>query len=132
MPRRHAKKSGVQLSGLDRSGGSDLWRAPMTNSIPKEFAGSITVRAGRAAVVAPSPKKMTAKAPASAAEARTQVGREAFDRGLVELLRGVKNGMSARDIAEETGASLEQIRSSVGRLVPKKMRFEGKTAARRY
>lgn len=36
-------------------------------------------------------------------------------------------------IAEETGASLQQIRSAVARMVAKrKARFEGKTAAGRY
>jgi len=40
--------------------------------------------------------------------------------------------MSARDIAEDADASLRQIRSAVARMVAKKKRFEGKTAARRY
>ncbi len=136
---------------------------PMTNSILEDFAGSMTVgelcaRTGRSvgalvefctggvqaeAAAPPSRSKKAAtssrsktkvaKVPRSAVETRTRAGREALDRSLVELLRGVKSGMSARDIAEETGASLEQIRSAVGRLVSKKkVRFEGKTAARRY
>jgi len=53
----------------------------------------------------------------SAVDTRTQAGRKAFDRVLME----------------ETDASLQQIRSAVVRLVAKKkVRFKGKTAARRY
>ena len=47
------------------------------------------------------------------------------------LLTGVQNGLSARDIAEETGASLPQIRSAIVRL-GKTVRSKGNTAARRY
>jgi len=78
-------------------------------------------------------KTVEAPAPALAVDTRTQAGRKAFDGVLVEVLKGVTSGMSARDIAEETDASLQQIRSAVARLVAKrKVRFEGKTAARRY
>jgi|GEM_PF-1505378 len=77
--------------------------------------------------------KPSAKAAASGVETRTQAGRDAFDAALLDLLKGVQSGMGARDIADETGASLPQIRSAVARLVSKKkVRFEGKTAARRY
>lgn len=78
---------------------------------------------------------MTVTAPApsstSAVETRTRIGRDAFDAALLGLLTGVQNGLSARDIAEETGASLPQIRSAVVRL-GNKIRFKGNTAARRY
>lgn len=55
----------------------------------------------------------------SAADTPSQAGREAFDRVLMEVLQGVASGMSARDIVEETDASLPQIRSAVARLVAK-------------
>ena len=62
---------------------------------------------------------------------RTQAGRDAFDASLLALLTGVQSGLSAREIAEETGASLPQIRSAIARL-GKRVQSKGKTVARRY
>ena len=119
----------------------------------EEFAGNLTVaelsgRTGRSiedivrfcsgGVVAEassarrsSSTAATAPSSISAVETRTRTGRDAFDAALLGLLTGVQNGLSARDIAEETGASLPQIRSAVVRL-GNKIRFKGNTAARRY
>lgn len=130
----------------------------MNDRVLEEFAGKMTVaelcaRAGRSVedVVrfcsggssatasttrrpsSTKPTSATATEPASVAsvETRTRAGRDAFDTALLALLTGVQNGLSARDIAEETGASLSQIRSAIVRL-GKKVRFKGNTAARRY
>lgn len=62
---------------------------------------------------------------------RTQSGRDAFDASLLALLTGVQSGLSAREIAEETGASLPQIRSAIARL-GKRVQSKGNTVARRY
>ena len=122
----------------------------MTSSILEDFAGSMAVGelcartgcsvealvefcSGHGGLSTTTAHPERVRAPALAVETRTQAGRETLDRALVELLQGVTNGMGARDIAEETGASLLQIRSSITRLVAKKkVRFEGKTTARRY
>lgn len=78
-----------------------------------------------------SPARSTANA--VGVDTRSRAGREKFDLELIQILRGVRSGMAARDIAEETGATLVQIRSAVARLVAQsKVRFDGKTAARRY
>lgn len=124
--------------------------APMTEPVLEAFVGSLTAeefcaRTGQSVEGLVefcfgdqrAPVSKTAKAPRktqrAAVETRTRGGREAFDAMLLELLRGARSGMGARDIAEETEASLPQIRSSIARLVEKKaVRFEGKTAARRY
>lgn len=129
----------------------------MNDRILEEFAGKVTVaelcaRTGRsvedlvrfcsrnaakapAAARTSSPPATTAKPTDSpgttTVETRTRAGRDAFDTALLGLLAGVQNGLSARDIAEETGASLPQIRSAITRL-GKKVRSKGNTAARRY
>lgn len=130
----------------------------MNDRVLEEFAGKMTVaelcaRAGRSVedVVRfcsgdsgakasttrrpssskPTSAKATKPASAASVETRTRAGRNAFDTALLALLTGVQNGLSARDIAEETGASLPQIRSAIVRL-GKKVRFKGNTAARRY
>jgi DNA-binding NarL/FixJ family response regulator len=87
----------------------------------------------KAAAAARKPPVARSASKTAGVDTRSRVGREKFDRELVQLLRGVRSGMAARDIAEETGATLVQIRSAVARLVAKsKVRFDGKTAARRY
>lgn len=97
-------------------------------------SGGTTAKASTVARASSTATKSTKTAKphsAMAVETRTQAGRDAFDAALLGLLTGVQNGLGARDIAEETGASLPQIRSAIARL-GKKIRSKGNTAARRY